>query len=410
MSELRIEKHGKLFKAFNLVDDVEYKEQPPTGPRQIMMQLAYENDEILYLAGAKWRRRSADSTTVKKSRSAAAKAGSKKNSTKTADASKDDIGVFSKETVVDEAIKFIHESPKYRPADIFISDLKWKYLTRSIVRGKNIMITGPAGAGKTQTAVAAAKAMNRPLYRFNLGASQDPKSFLLGNTHFDKEKGTVFADSAFIKAIETDNAVILMDELSRAHPDAWNILMTVLDPGQRYLRIDDDINTPVINVAENVSFIATANIGNEYTSTRVMDKALMDRFVELEMDVLNKDDETSLLQAIYPALPSVVINFVTDITSAIRAETKTESPRIQSVVSTRMAIEIAGLLADGFSLDESCTVCVYPQYSTDGGAESERTFVKQLVQKFCDDGSANDLTSSTAGVPVDANDDPFNAF
>lgn len=399
--ELRIVKHGKLYKAFDSATSKEYKEEPPVGPRQIMMQLAYDNDEILYLAGSKWRRRSPDSSAIKKNRSAAAK-GSKKKGAAKPDKSKDDIGVFAKDAVVDEAIKFIHESPKYRPAEIFISDLKWKYLTRSIVRGKNIMITGPAGAGKTQTAVAAAKAMNRPLFRFNLGASQDPKSFLLGNTHFDKDKGTVFADSAFIKAIETENAVILMDELSRAHPDAWNILMSVFDPGQRYLRVDDDINTPVINVAENVSFIATANIGNEYTSTRTMDKALMDRFVELEMEVLNEEDESALLKVVYPQLPVALVKILTSISASIREELKTDSPRISTAISTRMVIELAGLLADGFTLEEGCTVCVYPQYSTDGGADSERTFIKQLVQKFCDDGSSNVLT----GDP-DVAIDPF---
>ena len=33
----------------------------------------------------------------------------------------------------------------------------------------------------------------------------------------------------------------------------------------------------------------------------------------------------------------------------------------------------------------------YPQYSEDGGVESERTYIKQLVQKFVDDGSSEDL-------------------
>ena len=42
-----------------------------------------------------------------------------------------------------------------------------------------------------------------------------------------------------------------------------------------------------INVAEGVT-LCYANIGNEYTSTRVMDKALMDRFTIVEMDVLNR--------------------------------------------------------------------------------------------------------------------------
>ena len=46
---------------------------------------------------------------------------------------------------------------------------------------------------------------------------------------------------------------------------------------------------------------------------------------------------------------------------------------------------------DGFGLDEAAEVCVYPQYSEDGGMESERTFIKQLVQKYVSDGSDEEL-------------------
>jgi hypothetical protein len=54
-------------------------------------------------------------------------------------------------------------------------------------------------------------------------------------------------------------------------------------------------------------------------------------------------------------------------------------------------VEIAGLLYDGFGLDEAAEVTVYPQFSEDGGMESERTYVKQLVQKYVSDGSSDDL-------------------
>jgi hypothetical protein len=54
-------------------------------------------------------------------------------------------------------------------------------------------------------------------------------------------------------------------------------------------------------------------------------------------------------------------------------------------------VEIAGLLFDGFTLEESADITIYPQYDADGGVDSERTFVKQIVQKFIDDGSSDDL-------------------
>ena len=142
---------------------------------------------------------------------------------------------------------------------------------------------------------------------------------MIGNVHFDQGKGTYFSESLFVKAIQTPNAVILLDELSRAHPDAWNILMTVLDQGQRYLRLDEQDGQATINVAEGVTFVATANIGNEYTSTRVMDKALMDRFTIVEMDVLDNVQELELLQYMFPNVDVDSLDAVANIANTTRA-------------------------------------------------------------------------------------------
>ena len=64
---------------------------------------------------------------------------------------------------------------------------------------------------------------------------------------------------------------------------------------------------------------------------------------------------------------------------------------VDLLISTRTSVELAGLLFDGFGLSEAAEVTIYPQYSEDGGVESERTYIKQLVQKFVDDGSSEDL-------------------
>ena len=278
---------------------------------------------------------------------------------------------------------FIHASVGLKPESLIMNDLKWKYLVRSAMRGRNIMMTGPAGTGKTVAAKYLVKALERPDYYFNLGATQDPRATLIGNTHFSKEDGTYFSESLFVKAIQTPNAVILLDELSRAHPEAWNILMTVLDLNQRYLRLDEKDGAPTIKVAEGVSFIATANIGNEYTSTRVMDRALQDRFITIEMDALDTDMEYALLKMKYPHAHNESVKAIAEIASLTRKEVKAANPKLTSALSTRAAVELASLIYDGFTLSEAAEVGIYPFFSEDGGVDSERTFVKQIVQKYC---------------------------
>ena len=291
----------------------------------------------------------------------------------------------------DEIVDFINNSYSLKPVGLIMSELKWKYLVRSAVRGKNIMMTGQAGCGKTLAAKSIINALDRPEFYFNLGATQDPRSTLLGNVHYNKEKGTYFSESLFVKAIQTPNAIILLDELTRAHPDAWNILMTVLDYGQRYLRLDEADGQATVSVAEGVTFVATANIGNEYTATRQLDKALHDRFTVIEVDLLDEAEEFGLLNYMFPTVDSDSLNNVAKITSLTRVEALSENARIASGVSTRTSVEIAGLLFDGFSLLEAADITIYPQYDAAGGIDSERTFVKQIVQKFISDGTEEEL-------------------
>ena len=285
------------------------------------------------------------------------------------------------------AIKdFIHNgSVNLKPMELVMTDLKWKYLIRSAVRAKNIMMTGPAGCGKTMAAKSLVKALDRPDFYFNLGATQDARATLIGNTQFDSKKGTYFSESSFVKAIKTPNAVILLDELSRAHPDAWNILMTVLDGGQRYLRLDEAEGSPIVNVAEGVTFIATANIGNEYTSTRVIDRAILDRFVTIEMDVLNDEQEFGLLKFMFPEVNEEDLKAVAEIAHHTRTQSLSDVGKVTAMVSTRASVEMAGLIYDGFDLFESAEISIFPFFSNDGGVDSERTYVKQLVQKYVKD-------------------------
>lgn len=281
----------------------------------------------------------------------------------------------------------LETAPQYKPESLIISDSKWKFIVRAVLRGENIMLRGDAGTGKTLAVTTVAKVMDRPFFYFNLGATQDPRSTLIGNTHFNKETGTYFAQSTFVKAIQTEGAVILLDELSRAHPEAWNILMTVLDESQRYLRIDESPDTEVVKVADGVSFLATSNEGIQYTSTRKVDFALADRFAILEMDILSKIQQQSLIRHACPKIDDKTVEILTSIYDQINTELATNNGKIQTRMSTRSMIRAARHICDGFSINEALDLCIYPYFDGEGGLDSERTFVQIIAQKYVGTGN-----------------------
>ncbi len=247
-----------------------------------------------------------------------------------------------KNELENDVIDFISKCDSLKPDHLIISSLKWKYLMRSVLRGKNILMTGPSGCGKTLAAQSVAEVLDgRQFFYFNIGATQDPRSTLIGNTHYSKDKGTFVAEALFVKAIQTPNAIILLDELTRGHADAWNILMTVLDENQRYLRIDEMPNTPTI-----------------------------------------RDDEVTLLTMTYPEVNADQVRAIAEIADHTRQQVKSEDPKVTTSISSRITVEMAGLLNDGFTLAETAEACIYPFFSSAGGNDSERTYMKQLVQKY----------------------------
>lgn len=273
-----------------------------------------------------------------------------------------------------------------KPKDLVISDLKWKYLLWAVYRRKNILFVGHTRCGKTKTAKSAAEVLGDELFIFNCGSAQDARAMFIGNTFLSKETGTYFNQSSFVRAIQTKNAIIVLDELTRISHDGLNILIPVVDPTQRYLRIDEAENSPIISVDPSVCFIATANIGSEYTATKVLDKAMAARFpIKVEMLPLNRDELLYLIKELYPTLNiskgSVTWNLC-DISEKTVKELRKEEARLTSLIPTGSVIEMAQLAEDGFNLEEIAEMAIYPDYDDDGGVDSERVFIKQMVEGY----------------------------
>lgn len=292
----------------------------------------------------------------------------------------------------------LSEISKYeKPEDLFIKDFQWKLLVRNFLKKKNTLLVGPSGTGKTISFKKLVEVFNQKenFYYFNLGSCQDPRSTFLGNMHYDPERGTFFDESDFIKAITKEGSIVLLDEISRSNPEGWNILLSVLDDHQRYIRLEEKSGIKIINVAKDVVFFATANVGSAYTSTRMMDRALIDRFNStLVIEPLSKEDEFSFLKLTYPELDENFIEMVSEIADHTRLEIKKDSTsdiKLTNYLSTRSTKEMCELFIDGFSLEEISEICVYPLFSSEGGLESELIYIKQYLQKYFGGDSSNKL-------------------
>lgn len=277
---------------------------------------------------------------------------------------------------------FISNCYAFKPKNLYLTEVKWKYLIRSVLKGDNVLMTGPSGTGKTVSAYALPLVLKRPFFSFNMGSiGDDAKIALIGNTHYEPSTGTFFSESDFIRAITTPYAIILLDELTRASKQAWNILMSVLDKEQRYIRVDDRVNNRILEVAEGVSFIATANIGFQYTATYQMDWALENRFTIVEMDPIPLEEEIKFLSNMFPDVNENVIRIVCKIAHDTRLDISSGTSMLENDISTRMLMQFCDLINDGFSFMEAVDTAIIPFYSSEGGNTSERVYLKEIIQK-----------------------------
>jgi AAA+ superfamily predicted ATPase len=284
-----------------------------------------------------------------------------------------------------EISELLSQAGALKPKDLIISDLKWKYLLWAVYRRKNVLFVGPTRCGKTKAIQSVAKVLGSPFFAFNLGSTQDARATLIGNTTFKKGEGTVFNPSEFVRAIQTKGAVILLDELTRASYEAWNILMPALDETMRFIRLDEREDSGIVKV-EDVCFASTANIGAEYTATKVLDKAMASRFpVKVEMLPLNRDELLHLIKVIHPEIlieeKSQMWNLC-DIAYSTVKEMKKDEPRLTSIIPPGTVVEQAHLIMDGFTLEEIAEMTIYPDFADEGGAESERVYIKQMVEAY----------------------------
>ena len=255
-----------------------------------------------------------------------------------------------------------------------ISDDNWRLLLRNILTGTNTMMIGPTGTGKTELVMLACRKLGIECNVYNMGTIFDPISELLG-VHRLVGGSSTFDYAKFAKDVQKPG-VILLDELSRAPVTTNNVLFPCLD-SRRVLPVDmaggDDLR--VIPLHPKCVFVATANVGSEYTGTMSMDRALVGRFFPLELGYMESEEEKKVLVKRHGISESDARNIVT---VAATVRNKHAATELSSSLSTRETLMAARLISDGWSAQQAMELTFLPLFEGTK-VEGERAVVMQII-------------------------------
>jgi MoxR-like ATPase len=214
--------------------------------------------------------------------------------------------------------------------------------------GRNVLLEGPVGVGKTHLATAVAAGLGRPVFRVDgdgryteqkLTGWFDPPTVLARGYGAD-----AFLPGPLVEAMRA-GGILLVNELNRLPEGVQNVLLPAID--ERFVavpRLGD------VRAADAFRVIATMN-PREFVATSHLSEALLDRFELVVLDHQSEPEEIEIVLAhaggrhLDDAARRQVARTAVSIARATRSD-----PRVRRGASVRAAIaitEIAEALAAG---------------------------------------------------------------
>jgi ATP-dependent Clp protease ATP-binding subunit ClpA len=175
-------------------------------------------------------------------------------------------------------------------------------LARAGLRSPNkpwgsFLFTGPTGVGKTELAKQLASHLSIPLHRFDMSEYMESHSVarLIGAPpgYVGYERGGLLTEAI----LKQSHAVLLLDEIEKAHPDIFNVLLQVMDDG----RLTDNNGRTVD--CRNLILIMTSNVGADQLNRNTLGFMALDsqsHGMQKALDTTFKPEFRNRLDAVVP--------------------------------------------------------------------------------------------------------------
>jgi MoxR-like ATPase len=201
-----------------------------------------------------------------------------------------------------------------------------KKLQALLESGMNILLDGPQGSGKTVLSRTIAEALGLEYVFFNCSAVFEATDFVASLQVRATPSGqaeTVWLPTDILRALDDAHRhpekryLIFLDEFNRCREMARNGIMPALDATRK---LYNPLTGGLVDIPENVLWIAAINNGAEFTGTTTVDPAQLDRFAPLKLDYPPPDEEARILARRHPGVPPKLIRRVVDVAGAIRKD------------------------------------------------------------------------------------------